>query len=400
MDTLILQRARELAPKLIEIRHNIHQYPELGFKEHRTAAIVADVLGSLGIDVKTGVGKTGVVGNMGGDGSVVALRADMDALPLQELNQVEYASKVPGVMHACGHDVHTTCLLGAAMLLKEVEIEGQVRFLFQPSEEGMDDEGKSGAMRMMEEGALENVEAVFGMHVDSKYKSGEIACSSGYVMAAMDNFKITVMGSTAHAAQAYLGVDAIQLASQIVNTIHTIISRRVPALVGAVISIGTIHGGTKENNLADRVELTGTIRSFDPQIRQNLIQEIHRVCSLAKAQGGDYQFSLIEGYPALRNDSILASFTNGLARELVGGQNVKEIDPELGSEDFSFYTQQSPGCYLILGVQAPGQPRRPLHNSEFDIDESVIPLGAAMMAQLAIKYLEDKPLIQHQELRI
>lgn len=399
MDALILQRARELAPRLIEIRRNIHQHPELGFLEHRTAALVADVLGSLGIDVQTGVGKTGVIGNMGGDGPIVALRADMDALPLQEHNQVEYASKVPGVMHACGHDVHTACLLGAAMLLNEVEIDGQVRFLFQPSEEGMDDEGKSGAMRMVEEGAFENVEAVFGLHVDSKYKSGEIACSPGYIMAALDNFKITVMGHSAHAAQAYLGVDAIHLASQIITTLHTIISRHVHPLDGAVISIGTIHGGTKENNLADRVEITGTIRSFDPQVRRNLIQEIHNVCSLARTQGGDYQFSLIEGYPALRNDSILADFACGLARELVGDEAVVGIQPEMGAEDFSFYTQQSPGCYLILGVQAPGQPRRPLHNPEFDIDESVIPLGAAMMAQLAIRCLEDRPLRQHQELR-
>jgi len=392
MNTTTLQRANELAPRLVEIRRTLHQHPELGFAEYRTAALVADILRSLGVDINTGVGKTGVVGHLGIGRPIVALRADMDALPIQEMNQIDYASKVPGVMHACGHDVHTTCLLGAAMLLKEMKLNGQVRFLFQPSEEGMDEEGKSGAKRMVEEGAIENVQAVFGLHVDSHYEAGTLACSPGYILAALDNFKIVILGRGAHAAQAYLGVDAISLAAQVVNTLHTIVSRRIPALDSAVISIGVIQGGTKENNLAEQVELRGTIRTFDPEIRKKLVEEIHKACSIARVLGGDYQLSIQEGYPALRNDPSLVTFACDLAGDLVGRQAVEDVKPEMGSEDFSFYTQRAPGCYFILGVRTPGQPMRPLHNPYFDIDESVLPLGAAMLAQLAIRYLEKKPL--------
>jgi amidohydrolase len=392
MHTTIHERANALAPKLIDIRRLIHRHPELGFREIHTAGLVADFLNLLGIEIKTGVAKTGVVGNLGTDGPIVALRADMDALPIQELNQVVYASEVPGVMHACGHDVHTTCLLGAAMLLKDMQLSGRVRFLFQPSEEGMDEEGKSGAWRMVEEGAFEQVQAVFGLHVDSKFASGVLACSPGYILAALDNFKIDILGRAAHGAQAYLGVDAISLAAQVVSALHTIVSRRVPALESAVLSIGMIQGGSKENNLAEQVELRGTIRTFDPKIRQKVIDEMHKACSIARVLGGDYQLTMQTGYPSLCNDSTLAAFARDLAAGLVGAQAVEDIQPEMGSEDFSFYTQKSPGCYLSLGVRPPGQPMRPLHNPNFDVDESVIPLGAAVLAELAYQYLEKKPL--------
>jgi amidohydrolase len=392
MHTTTLARANTLAPKLIEIRRLIHSHPELGFTEFRTAALVADILNSLGIETKTGVAKTGVVGNLGIGGPLVALRAEMDALPIQELNQVVYASQAPGVMHACGHDVHTACLLGAAMLLKDMPLNGRVRFLFQPSEEGMDEEGKSGARRMVEEGAFEGVQAVFGMHVDSQFNSGMLACSPGYILAALDNFKIVILGRAAHGAQAYLGVDAISLAAQVINALHTIVSRRVPALESAVLSIGMIQGGTKENNLAEQVELRGTIRTFDPDIRQKLIDEMHKACSIARVLGGEYQLTLQTGYPSLRNDPILAAFAHNLAAGLVGAQAVEDIKPEMGSEDFSFFTQKSPGCYLSLGVRPPGQPMRLPHSPNFDVDESAIPLGAAVLAELAYQYLEKKPL--------
>jgi amidohydrolase len=392
MHTTLLERANHLAPKLIDIRRLIHRHPELGFGEFRTAALVADTLDSLGIEIKTGVAKTGVVGNLGTGSSLVALRAEMDALPIQELNQVVYASEVPGVMHACGHDVHTACLLGAAMLLKDVPLSGRVRFLFQPSEEGMDEEGKSGARRMVEEGAFEHVQAVFGLHVDSQLASGMLACSPGYILAALDNFKIVILGRAAHGAQAYLGVDAISLAAQVVTALHTIVSRRIPALESAVLSIGMIQGGTKENNLAEQVELRGTIRTFDPDIRQKLIDEMHKACSIARVLGGDYQLTIPAGYPSLCNDPTLAAFARNLAVNLVGAQAVADINPEMGSEDFSFYTQKSPGCYLSLGVRPPGQPMRPPHNPNFDVDETVIPLGAAVLAGLAYQYLEKKPL--------
>jgi IAA-amino acid hydrolase len=390
MNSGILAQAKELEARLINVRRAIHRQPELGFQEHQTAQLVADTLQSLGVRVETGVGKTGVVGHIGSHGPVVALRADMDALPIQEMNQTDYASQLPGVMHACGHDAHTACLLGAAMLLTQVEIQGQARLLFQPSEEGMDEEGKSGAMRMVEAGADRDIEAVFALHVDGTYPTGTLACSPGYVMAAMDAFAITVLGTAAHAAQAFLGVDAILLAAQVVSGLHTIVSRRIPALDSGVISIGTIHGGTKENNLAEQVELRGTIRSFDPIVRQTLLQEIDRVCGLTRAMGGDYRLSIRQGYPAVFNDPHLTSFAHQVASDLVGPEAVHEHKPEMGSEDFSFFTQGVPGCYLLLGAGAPGQPFRPAHNPHFDVDESALPLGAATLAQLAIQYLETR----------
>ncbi len=391
MTTAILQRATELAPKLIEIRRAVHRHPELGFAEYRTAALVADVLRALGVEVKTGVGQTGVVGDLGTGERMVGLRADMDALPIQESNQVAYASEVPGVMHACGHDAHTACLLGAAMLLKEMELKGQVRFLFQPAEEGMDEAGKSGARRMIEAGAIDHIQAAFALHVDNQFEAGTIVCSPGYVLAAMDNFKIVIQGRGAHGAQAYLGVDAISLSAQVIQALHAIVSRRIPALDSAVISVGMIQGGTKENNLAEQVEMRGTIRTFDPAIRQKVIEEVHKACSIARALGGDYQLMLQAGYPALRNDPGLTALAQETAVQLVGAEAVKAARPEMGAEDFSYYTQQLAGCYLLLGSTPKGQPMRPPHQPGFDVDESVIPLGAALLAQLAVHYLEAAP---------
>ncbi len=376
-----------IAPQLVEIRRAVHRHPELGFQEHRTATLVAEFLRSLGIRVETGVGKTGVVGLIGSGGPVIALRAEMDALPIQELNCTDYASQVPGVMHACGHDVHVACLVGAAMLLQEARPKGQVRLLFQPSEEGMDDEGKSGAVRMIEDGAIDGVEAIFGLHVDGKYPIGALACSPGCIMAAMDNFEIVIAGHSVHGAQAYLGVDAILLAAQVVNAIHTIVSRRISALDSGVISIGTILGGTKENILAEKVELRGTIRSFDPEVHQTLKREIDRSCHVARAMGGEYRLLIKEGYPALINDSSLVALLRDVVRDMMGPEATRDCEPEMGADDFSFYLQRVPGCYFMLGTGTEGEPVRPLHHPRFDVDESALPVGAAILAQVAVRYL-------------
>jgi amidohydrolase len=389
MENTFLRSAETLAPKLIEIRRALHRHPELSFEEHQTAELVAQILRSLGIDVETGVGKTGVVGHLGQEGPVVALRADMDALPIQELNEVDYASQVPGVMHACGHDVHTACLLGAAMLLRGVDLPGQVWLLFQPSEEGMDDEGKSGARRMVEEGAFDGVSAVFGLHVHGSYPAGTVICSSGSMAAAMDSFRAVIRGSAAHAAYAWEGVDAILLASQVVTNLHTIVSRRISPIDSGVISVGVIQGGSKENNLADQVELRGTIRSLHPAVRQVLFRELDRACQVAKALGGDYELRIQEGYPPVINDEELAALVRRVASNMVGPEAVHERPPELGSEDFSFFMQRAPGCYFELGVRVPGQPLRPMHSPHFDVDESMLPLGAAILAGVARAYLEE-----------
>ncbi len=388
MDQGILDRARAMGPRLIELRRTIHRHPELGFQEYDTAALVTETLRSLDIAVNTGLARTGVVGHMGTEGRIVALRADMDALPIQELNEVDYASTIPGVMHACGHDVHTTCLLGAAMLLKEAHLGGRVRLLFQPCEEGIDEEGKSGAMRIIEEGALDQVKAVFGLHTNNQHEVGTFACSPGPVAAAMDNFKITIRGKAAHGAYAYLGVDAILLAAQVATALHTIVSRRISGLDSGVISIGMIYGGTKENNLADEVVLRGTIRSFEPKVREKLISEMERACGIANALGGEAELVVQHAYPSMVNDPALTAFARQSAANLVGPEAVSEMKPEMGSEDFACYLEKIPGCYLLLGTHTPGQPLRPSHSPIFDVDESALPLGAALLAQLALGYLE------------
>lgn len=385
--TTILDRARALGPKLTGIRRDIHRHPELGFQEVRTAALVAETLRSLGVPADTGIGKTGVVGHMGTAGPVVALRADMDALPIQELNDVPYASQVPGVMHACGHDAHTACLLGAAMLLRDVDLPGRVRLLFQPSEEGMDAEGKSGAMRMLDDGALDGVSAIFGLHVHSDYPAGTLICTVGPMAAAMDNFRLTVRGRAAHGAYAWQGVDGVLLAAQIVTALHTIVGRRISPLDSAVITVGMIHGGTKENILADEVVLRGTLRSLTPAVREALIHEMEALGDLARARGGDAELFVQTGYPPVANDPGLTALARRVAVEMVGSEAVTQRLPEMGGEDFGCYLERIPGCFLELGVQEPGVPPRPMHNPHAGIDETALPVGAAILAGVALAYL-------------
>lgn len=383
----MLDRAHSLLPRLIEIRRAFHQNPELSFQEHETARTVAAILGELGLRPRTGIAKTGVVADMGQGRPLVALRADMDALPIQEENDVAYASETPGVMHACGHDVHMAALLGAAMLLAETDFQGTVRFIFQPSEEGQDEEGKSGAMRMVEEGVMEGVDAVFGMHVDDATYAGTAGVSPGPVMAATDGFRIIVKGRGGHGAYPHKGVDSIMLAAEVVSALHKIVSRRISPLDSGVVTVGSIHGGTKANIIPDAVELRGTIRSFTQETRDTLFREIERSCDVARALGGDYELTLTNGYPPTVNDPELAR----LARETgvaVLGDGFGTQSVEMGAEDFSVLTGEAPGCYLRFGVRAPGQPPRPIHTSHFDADEDCLAVGAALYASLAIGYLD------------
>lgn len=383
----MLDRAQTLLPRLIEIRRGFHQNPELSFQEHGTARTIAAILGELGLRPRTGVAKTGVVADVGRDSPVVALRADMDALPIQEENDVPYASANPGVMHACGHDVHMACLLGAAMLLAETDFQGTVRLIFQPSEEGQDEEGKSGAMRMVEEGVLEGVEAVFGMHVDDAAYAGMAGVSPGPVMAATDSFRIVVRGRGGHGAYPHKGVDSIMLAAEVVSALHQIVSRRISPLESGVVTVGSIHGGTKANIIPDEVELKGTIRSFAPEVRDALVRGIEQACEVARALGGECDLAVTEGYPPTVNHPDLTRLArkvgSGLLGEKFGTQSV-----EMGAEDFAFMARRVPGCYLRLGVRFAGQPPRPIHTARFDADENCLPVGAALYASLALGYLD------------
>jgi len=381
----MLARAKELKGELTRLRRAIHRHPELGFREVKTAALIAETLESLRIRVQTGVAKTGVIGYLGEGGPVVAIRADMDALPIQELNEVPYRSQVPGVMHACGHDAHVAMALGAAMLLREIELEGEVRFLFQPSEERPDEEGKSGALRMAEEGVMEGVEAILALHVDSETESGSIKISPGPMAAAVDSFKATIMGRGCHGAYPHRGVDPIFIAGEVILAIQGIVSRRIDPVKQAVVSIGTIHGGTAENIIPQEVELTGTIRSFEQGVREQLHTELEKAFRVARALGGDFRFNIEEGYPVMVNGERMAELIREVAIALLGQEKVLPKEPAMGAEDFSFFLAQAPGAMFRLGVKK-GE-MRPGHSPHFDLDEEALPIGAAILAESARRCL-------------
>jgi amidohydrolase len=387
----LLQRAQALQETLREIRRKVHQHPELGFQEVETARLAAEHLRRLGLEVREGVGRTGVVGTLGSGRPCIALRADMDALPIQEGNEVPYASRRPGVMHACGHDAHVACLLGAAMLLAEAPpAQGQVRFLFQPCEEGGDAEGKSGAVRMVEDGAMEGVDAVVGLHVTSELERGQVGFRAGPLMAAADRFVATVRGRAAHAAYPHRGVDAIVLAAQVVLAIQTVVSRRLSPMDHGVITVGVIQGGVRSNVVADEVRMEGTIRSFTPEVRSLLAAGLQDACRIVEPLGGSWDLQVVEGFPVTWNDPALTALVRAAAVEALGEEHVQEISPEMGSEDFSFLAQRAPGCYFYLGTRAPGEPPRPAHSPTFDIDEAALPVGAAVLAAAALRFLAER----------
>jgi amidohydrolase len=388
----MLERARELSESLVALRREIHRHPGLGFQEFHTANLAATRLAELGVAVRTGVGKTGVVGDLGESGPCIALRADMDALPIQEENDVPYASEVPGVMHACGHDNHVAILLGAAQLLAEEQaagrLPGRVRFLFQPAEEMQDDEGLSGAMRMVAEGVMEGVDAVAGLHVWAEVPLGAISVREGIMCAYPDKFVLVVKGQEAHGAFPQNGVDAIAVAAQVINALQMVISRRLDPTRGRVLSVGTIHGGAKDNILAGEVTMTGTIRTFEPETREALFAEMERACSVARALGGDFELTIIPGYIPVINDPGMAALVRDVGATMLGPENVLEGALEMGGEDFSYFAREAPGCFFYLGAATPGEPRRLHHHPRFDVDERCLPLGTALLAEVALRFLE------------
>lgn len=381
-------QAKSLKPRLVELRRAIHRYPELGFDVHRTAELVARTLGELGVEAQTGVGKTGVVGYLGeGDGPVVAIRADMDALPIEEANEVEYVSERPGRMHACGHDAHTAMLLGVGMLLAQHKLPGQVRLLFQPSEEAFDAEGTSGAPRMIDDGALEGVDAVIALHVNGVLEAGQIAVESGQVSAAVDDFKAYVKGRGGHAAHPESTVDAIYLATEVLNSLYAVPSRRIDPLKPAVLTVGIVRGGTASNIITDTVYIEGTLRSRHDDVRDQLIEEVRRSLEIARALGGDYELVIERGYPSMLNDGGVVDEIRAAAHDLLGEAGLGTTKPMMGAEDFAYMTRLAPGAMFSLGTRAPGGPARYPHTPDFDIDEDALPVGAAVLAETALRLL-------------
>jgi amidohydrolase len=382
----MLERAQEIQGQLVRWRRDIHMHPELGFQEQRTASLVAEKLQSLGYRVRTGVGRTGVVGERGEGPPIVAIRADMDALPLQEANEVPYASQVPGVMHACGHDAHTAMALGAATLLATETFPGAVRFLFQPAEEVSDDKGLSGAPRMVEDGAMEGVNAVMALHVHGGSPVGEITLEAGPGSAGVDSFWVTISGQGVHGAYPHKGLDPIHMASLVVLALHGIVSRRLNPFDPAVITVGSIHGGRANNIIPDKVQLAGTIRYEHPSVQAQVHGEIERALEVARALGGDYDLKIHTGSPPVINDERIAELIRGVAIDLLGREQVKPREKGMGAEDFAVLSSLAPGAMFRLGCRIDRDERKP-HNPNFDLDERCLPIGAAILAESALRYL-------------
>jgi amidohydrolase len=387
----MLDRARAIADHIVGWRRYVHQHPELSFQEHETARFVAQTLREMGIGVQTRVGKTGVVGRLGSGSPVIALRADMDALPIQENTGLPFASQTPGIMHACGHDVHVACLLGAAKLLSETPLaQGEIRFLFQPSEESPDQDGVTGAARMMQDGALDEVDAIVGLHVWAEVPAGSVALSPGPQWAAAGKFQARIRGHGGHGAMPHQAVDPIVLTAQAIVALQTVVSRRLDPLDAGVVTVGSIHGGTRDNIIPEYVDITGTLRSLDTEIYEKLKSEVTRALSIVRTLGGDVQIEYSSNIPVTNNDTTLTAFVTEVAIDLVGADAVLPAKPVMGGEDFGLFAAEVPGCYLRLGGGFPGQPLRNHHDPHFDIDESALPIGAAILAATAKQYLVDR----------
>lgn len=388
----MLDKAKALHDELIRLRRDIHAHPELGFQEFRTAALVADTLTELGIDVKTGVGRTGVVGQIGtGDGPTIAIRADMDALPILQKSDAPYKSQNNGVMHACGHDSHTAMLLGAAHLLKqslaEENWQGNVRFLFQPSEEAFDEKGVSGATAMIADGALEGVDAVIALHVASDQPSGQLRFQDGYSLANVDSFKAWVRGDGGHGAYPHTGSDPLHMLSIILPAIYAIPSRRINPLRGCVVSLGEVSGGAAPNVIPNEVYIQGTIRSYHDEVREQLWAEVENAFKLSEQLGGSYDFQLAKGYPAMFNNEQVNEWLRDVAREIGGETAVIDTEFGMGAEDFAYMTREAKGAMFMLGAAIDDGLVRHHHTDIFDIDESVLPMGTAILAETARRFV-------------
>lgn len=389
----ILNRAKALKERLVEMRRHIHKHPELSFEEKTTAKYAAAKLADLGYQIKENIGGTGVVADIGKDGPIIALRADMDGLPIQEENPQDYCSQNAQVMHACGHDAHTSSAIGAASILADLlrsgQISGRYRILIQPAEEQVNAEGLSGASMMMNDGCLDGVSALIGTHVFPSFPAGMLGFRDGTFLAACDSFDITVIGKGGHGAHPEHTVDAVVLASALVQNLQTLISRRKSALEPAVLTIGGIRSKTyRPNIIAEEVELTGTIRYFQKDLSAFFQSEIAKFDEILKLQGGRMKLEYRNENPPLVNDSKLNTTLKELAVQMLGAEKVIDLPMELGAEDFSFYTAKVPSLFVIIGAAIDGDPRE-LHTPRFDINEDALVYASAIMAAGAVKLSQD-----------
>jgi amidohydrolase len=394
MDLLetIRQKAAALLPELTAIRRHLHMHPELSMQEQSTSAFIQSKLNEYGIPFTTGMAVHGVVGLIKGrnPGSmVVALRADMDALPITEQNQAEYCSTNPGVMHACGHDVHMTCLLGASKLLNELrnEFEGTIKLIFQPSEERF----PGGASMMIKAGVLENPAPVkmFGQHVLPTLEAGKVGMKPGKYMASTDEVYLTVKGKGGHGATPELNIDPVLIAAHILVALQQIVSRNLPPQLPAVLSFGRFIAEGRTNIIPDQVKLDGTLRTFDESWRAEAHRRIEKMATtIAEGMGGTCEVFIDKGYPFLVNDDKVTAQARQLAIDYLGAENVADLDMRMTAEDFAYFSQKVPSCFYRLGIRNESRGiTHNLHTSKFDVDESSLEVGAGLMAWLAVNGL-------------
>lgn len=382
----LLQAGLQLKNWLIAFRRDLHSYPEVSLKESATAAKVAQELRSLGLDVKTDIGGHGIIVDLYGSrpGRTIALRADMDALPIQEESDLPFASKHPGVMHACGHDAHTSILLGAARILVQhkEQLAGKIRFLFQPAEEVL-----VGAKAMISEGALAGVDEIYGLHNLPALPAGKVATCQGPMLASVDRIEITVEGKGGHGAIPDQAIDPIVASSAIVMGIQTAISREISPFDPVVVTIGSIHGGDANNVIPQRVKLTGTVRTFSPEVRKDLPSRLQRIIEqIALAYRCKAMIEYERQVPALASTTACISHVEGIADDLIGRHNRVAADPTMGGEDFAFYLEQVPGCFFWLGSgpEEGAEQAYGLHNPKYELNEECLPLGASLMAAIGM----------------
>jgi amidohydrolase len=391
-DADIEQAAARVHDKVVEVRRDIHRHPELGNREHRTGKLVRDRLKALGLEVRYPIARTGVIGILrGGEpGPVVALRADIDALPIDETREVPYRSSNPGAMHACGHDAHTAALLGAAEVLASLKdrLPGTVLFLFQPAEEGPPEGETGGAPLVLEEGALDDPRptAIFALHVSPLLEAGRIGWCEGPILASSDHFVIEVKGRKTHGAYPHTGLDPVPVAAELVAALQALVTRELDAQAPKVLTIGSIHGGNRFNIIADAVTLEGTLRALDPGVRRELKERMERtIRGITAAHGTTAELRFVgPGHPPTVNDPTLALTIVPALERALGRAQVVRVRPEMGAEDFADYAARIPGLYVRLGVRNEARGITAMvHTPEFDLDESALVIGVRALATMA-----------------
>ncbi len=387
-------KASSISEKIISIRRKLHKNPELGFEEFETSSLIANFLCNLGLDVKTGVAKTGVTALLSGrkSGKTLAIRADIDALPITELNTFEYASVNKGKMHACGHDAHISIVLGAANILSSLqdELAGNIRFIFQPAEEGL-----GGSRLMIEDGVLASprVDAIIAAHVDPSLKTGRISVRPGPVMATPGEFEIVISGKSGHAAEPHKSINPIITAASIVGLLKTVVKSEKDILKKAVLSVTYLHSGSSYNIIPDRAVIRGTVRTFDISLSKDISKEIESITALkAKEAGADYTFRYDIGYPPVVNDPEAVKALISSAGKIIPYENIiTDAEPSMLAEDFAYYAQAVPGVYFRLGCsKTEDETVYNLHSSRFTIDEACIQTGIEIMSQFAVDFLNGK----------